>query len=146
MKKLITILLITVSIVSCEDKNEQHEKDIELIKSYLKENNITAESTNSGLHYTINTEGNGKNPTIDSWVKVSYRGKLLDESIFDEGITESYLTGYIQGWIEGLQYFSEGGSGTLFIPSRLGYGEMSKSSIPSNSVLIFDIELLAVEN
>ena len=55
------------------------------------------------------------------------------------------LSGVIQGWQEGIPLFKEGGSGILLIPSALGYGSQSVGSIPANSVLIFDINLIDVD-
>jgi FKBP-type peptidyl-prolyl cis-trans isomerase FkpA len=50
----------------------------------------------------------------------------------------------IKGWDEGIPMFKVGGKGKLLIPANLGYGENEQGSIPANSVLIFDIELLGV--
>ena len=55
------------------------------------------------------------------------------------------LSGVIQGWQEGIPLFKEGGSGILLIPSALGYGSQSVGTIPANSVLIFDINLIDVD-
>jgi len=54
------------------------------------------------------------------------------------------LSNVIQGWQEGIPLFNEGGSGILLIPSALGYGSQTVNSIPSNSVLIFEVTLLRV--
>lgn len=129
---------------SCKD---QSEKDLESIIDYLTENNIEAEATSTGLYYTINAEGTGTRPLITDDVTVDYKGYLIDGSIFDSsyerGTPATFpLSQVIVGWQEGIPLFKEGGSGTLYIPSRLGYGSSSPSAaIPRNSVLIFDIEL-----
>jgi FKBP-type peptidyl-prolyl cis-trans isomerase FkpA len=155
MKKLLfPLLILSLVFASCSDDDdkvaEQLEKDIELIEQYLVDSNLTAQSTASGLYYIMEEEGTGNKPDVFSYVTVSYTGKLLDGSIFDEGEVSDYpLYVYVEGWQEGVQLFKEGGKGTLFIPSKLGYGSAARISsndtIPSNSVLIFDFSLDKVE-
>jgi FKBP-type peptidyl-prolyl cis-trans isomerase FkpA len=145
MKKIVFLLAMIVSFVSCDETQKQLEKDIEIIENYLKNNDIEAESTGSGLFYVIKRQGSGEAPSEYSWVKVRYEGRLLDNGVlFDKGTTENYLVNYIKGWREGIQLFNEGGEGTLYVPSKLGYGDEQQGSIPPNSVLIFEIELLEV--
>jgi FKBP-type peptidyl-prolyl cis-trans isomerase 2 len=52
----------------------------------------------------------------------------------------------IPGWDIGLTYFGKGGSGTLYIPSYLGYGKSGKNNIKPDEDLIFDIEIVDVKN
>ena len=151
MKKLFFLLVISVFIfVACEEDDsaaEQLKKDIELIEEYLLDNGLVAESTESGLHYIIEEEGTGDYPNLYSFVTVGYTGKLLNDDIFNEGTLSDYpLCDLIEGWREGMQLFREGGYGTLFIPSGLGYGSTSKPNIPANSVLIFEVDLINVTN
>ena len=150
MKKLFFLLVIPVIVFSACDEDdlsydEQLAVDIEKIENYLLENNLSAESTESGLHYIIEEEGTGNYPSLNSYVKVNYTGKLLSGEVFDEGTIDYYpLYSLIEGWREGMQLFREGGYGTLFIPSGLGYGSTSNTNIPANSVLIFEVELNSV--
>ncbi len=151
MKKLFFLLVISVFIfAACEEDDpvaEQLKKDIELIEAYLIDSSLVAESTASGLHYIIEEEGIGNYPTLNSIVKVDYKGYLLNGDVFDEGVVNDYpLYRYIDGWQEGMQFFKEGGEGILLIPSGLGYGSDARSGIPANSVLIFEIELINVVN
>lgn len=147
MKKLIMIFAF-LSVISCSkndvDYDAKNDKDI---KAYLEKNNIDAEKSESGLYYIIEKQGSGDYPNRNSSVTVRYKGYFLDGKGFDkskdEGITFP-LTGVIPGWTEGLQYFKKGGSGKLFIPSKLGYGSNDYSTIPGGSVLIFDVKLLEV--
>lgn len=132
---------------SCSKQPTQYEKDIQLIRDYLSENNLAADSTPNGVYYIIDTTGNGTFPNSSSTVKAIYRGYLLDGSEFDSSngsAIEFSLNQVIQGWKEGIPKFDEGASGMLLIPSLYGYGTQSVGSIPPNSVLIFDITLVDV--
>lgn len=153
MNKTIFFLVFSlVVLAACNDDDNtlSYEKrlavDIDKIENYLIENDLTAESTESGLYYFIENEGTGSNPSIDSTVKISYTGKFLDNTTFDSGIIELELSQLILGFQEGIPLFKEGGNGKLFVPSALGYGIYSKNNIPGNSVLIFDIKLIEVSD
>jgi len=151
MKKLF-LILVTASFVfsSCKKKVSEEEQliiDTDIIEQYIQDNGLTALSTPSGLHYVITSQGTGNFPTAFADVNVRYTGKFTDNQVFDQssesGITFN-LQQVIQGWTEGIQLFSEGGEGILILPSKLAYGPDGNSSIPANSVLIFDVELLEI--
>ncbi len=151
MTSLVKLFFVFLAFcyVSCNKVGEDYlERDIQKIEQYLIDNNLTANKTESGLHYIINTEGTGIKPVKQSIVEVTYKGYFLDNTVFEEtpsGQTVSFrLDAVIKGWTEGLQYFREGGSGTLLIPSKLAYGNNPPSGIPANEVLIFDIGLVDV--
>jgi len=153
MKKLLFIFaVLSIVFISCDDETddltyeEQLAKDIELIQDYLNEKGLTATAGEDGLYYIIEEEGTGSTPTLDSTVKVSYIGKYLDDEIFGSGNSEAKLREFILGWQLGIPYFKEGGSGTLYLPSGLGYGKHGYGTIPKNKVLIFDIELIEVSD
>lgn len=144
---LFWVLFLGLAIVSCGDdelsSEAQLEKDIMKIEDYLLENNLMAESTASGLHYIIQVEGTGANPTINDKVKVNYKGYFLDGTVFDQnGPIEFPLANVILGWQEGIQLFKKGGKGVLLLPSGLAYGKNPPPGIPANAVLAFDVELL----
>ncbi len=149
MKKFLLLFLLSFIFSGCQKKKieEQSKTDNSIILKYIADHNLTASSTNSGIYYVINKIGNGVYPNSNSQVKVAYKGYFTDGSVFDQSENIGIIFGLqevIKGWTEGIPYFSEGGSGTLLIPSSLGYGSKGTSGIPENSVLIFDINLIAV--
>ncbi len=149
MKFIYFFLFVSIlSIASCgsDDEGDQLNTDIQLIEQYLLDNQLTAQKTESGLHYIVTNEGSGGHPTIQSTVKMRYTGYFLDGTIFDQAVgsnsIEYPLSVFIPGWIEGIPKFQKGGEGMLLIPSKLGYGDQPPPGIPPNSVLLFDIELI----
>jgi FKBP-type peptidyl-prolyl cis-trans isomerase FkpA len=151
MRYLTTFLtIISLAAFACKDDTlspeEQLQEDIRIIKQYLTDNNLTANSTASGLHYIITKEGVGGHPNAQSNVKVKYKGYLTDGTVFDQTAGSQtatfYLGGLIAGWQEGIPLLKKGGKGTFFLPSYLGYGPSGSGSIPPNTVLIFEIELV----
>lgn len=105
-------------------------------------------TTPSGLQYKVLKQGAGAAPMRTSAVKVAYEGRLIDGTVFDaskDTPAEFPLNRVIQGWTEGLQLMKPGAKYRFFIPAYLGYGEKGASStIPPNSTLIFDVELISV--
>lgn len=150
------ILLFLVGIFtlnSCsndeKDAEQQAELDEQTILDYLAANNIEATRHESGLYYVITKEGTGDQPNNYSTVEVFYKGFLINGNIFDQttsstGPYAGFLQDLIVGWQVGVPLLKEGGSGTFYIPSAMGYGPDGANSIPGNSVLIFDIDLITV--
>ena len=75
---------------------------------------------------------------------VNYKGYLLNKNVFDQSTkpVQFPLSNLIEGWKICIPLLQKGGKGTFFIPSQLGYGPSGTGSIPGNSVLVFEIELL----
>ncbi len=148
--KIACYLLLLLSGTACKKKKviDQANADENIITKYISEHNLTATATGSGLYYVISTQGTGVQPTINSFVTVNYKGALADGTVFDQNTSGSYSTGLskvIKGWQEGIPLFKKGGEGMLLVPSALGYGTTANGSIPANSVLIFEIELIDVK-
>lgn len=136
---------------SCGDdslsQEEQLAVDLELMQTYIAENNMDAQSTDSGLHYVVLSPGIGENrPTASSRVRVKYKGYFLDGRVFDQTADgdsiEFPLSGVINGWEEGLQLMKKNARYTFIIPSYLAYGTSGQGSVPGNTVLLFDVELM----
>jgi FKBP-type peptidyl-prolyl cis-trans isomerase len=48
------------------------------------------------------------------------------------------------GWQYGLPLIKPGGKILLYLPPSLGYGSSPVGTIPANSVLIFEVQLVSV--
>ena len=142
MRLLFIILLICPLFSSCD-------KDVKsTIEDYIEENNLQAESTADGLYYVIEEPGSEEKPNLSNDVTIHYVGQLTNGNVFDSSYargepSDFFLGGnLIKGWKIGIPLFGKGGKGKLIIPPSLGYGSLSQPGIPSNSVLVFDIELI----
>lgn len=152
MKK-IKILFITLLIVGCGKDDgesisaqEQFEIDVEVIDSFLEENDIQADIHPSGIRYVTSVSGGGISPSSTDNVTVKYKGLLLNGTVFDQSSSATFnLTGLIPAWQIMIPEMNVGGKITMYAPSGYCYGTRgSGSSIPPNTNLIFEVELLDV--
>jgi FKBP-type peptidyl-prolyl cis-trans isomerase len=106
----------------------------------------------SGLQYKILVEGSGPKPTAADSVVCNYRGMLINNTEFDSsyerGQPATFQVGQvIKGWTEALQLMPVGSKWQLFIPPDLAYGQRGNGQdIGPNATLIFEVELLSIEN
>jgi len=104
-------------------------------------------TTPSGLCYKVIHQGVQRFPNVNSVVLVSYKGTLIDGSVFDStatgATTQISLSSAIQGWKEGITKMQNGGNYIFYIPSKLGYDTTStNAAIPPHSVLKFNVHLI----
>ena len=95
-------------------------------------------------------QGDGVRPKPGQRVRVHYTGTLLDGTKFDSSIDRGEpavfgLDQVIKGWTEGVGMMPVGAKYRLWVPAALGYGDRGAGTIPPNSTLVFDVELLGVE-
>lgn len=96
------------------------------------------------------TEGTGAEAKAGDKITVHYKGTIATsgvkiDSSYDRGEPATFaLSGLIQGWQDGIPGMKVGGKRRLVIPSELGYGSQGSSSVPPNTDLVFEIELIAV--
>jgi len=137
-----------LSVFGCK-REDQSAIDDQKIVAHIAENPPlqNATKTPSGLYYHISDSGSADHPGITQTVVVYYTGTLLDGTPFDgvnppDAPLSLPLAYTILGWQEGIPFLGRGGRGTLLIPSELGYGDRRTGSIPANSVLKFEVELV----
>ena len=146
-----THLLLFASLLfllpACRDNTCSPEDDQDTIEDYLDDNGLTAQKTDSGLHYIIKRPGVGnQNPGFNSRVKARYTGYFTNGVIFDQSgptAAEFNLANTIAGWREGIPLVKKDGEIQLFIPSDLAYGTQRVGGVQDSecSVIIFDVVL-----
>lgn len=123
--------------------------EIQALKDTLAIHNIMATEHCSGLYYAIDNPGTGAVPTACSYVAVKYKGTFSNGTVFDSTKTGEAislpLSGVIRGWTNGIPQIKPGGKIRLYIPPSLGYGKDDYRDIPGNSILFFEVELVAVQ-
>lgn len=166
------IASLTVAIVACEQTEDvyQDRKTSENkaeIRNYLKANQLTADSTKSGLYYIIkNTNATAQKPLVGDEVSFRYTAKRLDGTIVDSsqvGVDDIFIRSYSSRDVPGLMAYRfnpvpsfeellatplekvrEGDKITLFVPWSLrGTGDVSLLA-PLYIPIRYDIEILKV--
>jgi FKBP-type peptidyl-prolyl cis-trans isomerase FkpA len=99
-----------------------------------------------GFLYQIMNTGNFVYPTTADTITVTYQGKLMNNTIFDQFLSPVpfVLNQLILGWQYALPLIGEGGQIRFIVPASLAYGCQSVDSIPSNSPLAFTVNLISV--
>ncbi len=104
-----------------------------------------------GVQYKVLKAGDGNSPGPTDTVKVHYTGKLTNGETFDSSVERGQPATFrvnqvIQGWQIAIQKMKVGSKWMIYIPSDLAYGERgSQGAIGPNEVLVFEVELLAIE-
>ncbi len=130
---------------------KRHELDDYLIDTFLAANSLTAIKDPSRVRYIVTQQGTGTDPiSNNSTISVNYTGRFLNGTSFDktDGTPLSFeLLSTIAGW-QILKNFKAGTKVRIFVPSDLGYGTSGSSTgtIPPNTNLDFDIEIVSVKN
>lgn len=131
---LVCLLILTIILGSCSDNSTT----------------IVPDTTN--LIITDLTVGTGAEAVNGKTVTVHYVGTLTNGQKFDSsrdrGKPFSFHLGaneVIQGWEQGIPKMRVGGLRKLVIPPSLGYGNRVIGTIPANSTLIFEVELLSIQ-
>lgn len=131
---------------------EKNKKEMEtfLAENKKKEGVVTLPS---GLQYKVLKEGTGKTPKDTDWVRVNFRGTLIDGTVFEDthknfGQPVAFaVKGMFPGWAEALKLMKEGAKWQLFIPSDLAFGERGSGTlIGPNASLIIEVELISVQD
>lgn len=119
--------------------------------------NVYEEYSNAESPLFIDTfVSNGQEAKQGDTVAIIYKGYLINGQLFDESrpnesgqlqpfIYEVGSGQVISGWEATIPGMTVGSSRRLVIPSQFGYGPTGQGSIPPDSMLIFDVELVAIQ-
>lgn len=113
----------------------------------------------TALTKTDTVVGTGAIAAVGNTITVHYSGYLYNSTLPDfkgakfDGTTSAggpatfaLASGsLIEGWVQGVPGMKVGGKRTIVFPASLGYGAAGQGSIPGNTGLVFDIELVAVK-
>lgn len=109
----------------------------------------------SGVQYKVIREGTGRKPLPSDLIMCRYRGTLLDGAAFeDRSDSRTYKSVYVSALVpEGLKdavlKMPAGSKWEIFIPSKLGFGEMGESHmlvrVMPNATLIYEMELIGIK-
>ncbi|RKH10858.1 FKBP-type peptidyl-prolyl cis-trans isomerase [Corallococcus praedator] len=147
-----SLLLCTVlALAGCGDSSSGDPAKVSYADS-LGVDLAAMNKSDSGLYTQDLTVGTGAEASAGKVVQVHYSGWLPDGTLFDSSIPRNQPFAFnlgqgrvIEGWDEGVAGMRVGGKRKLVIPSDLGYGGSgSPPVIPGDSVLVFDVQLLAV--
>ncbi len=153
-----SILVFEVEISNVAEPVDQAAIDDKLLQDYFKEKNIQPTKTKSGLYYMVSRKGAGPNAKPGKKVTMNYTGKTLNGTVFDSNTDPQFkhvqpfsftlgMGQVIPGWDEGVQLLQIGSKATFFIPSGLAYGPRAAGpNIPANTVLLFDVEVVGIDN
>ncbi len=147
---VILLLLVAVAIPACSQKEAKPVQE----QSTEPKASSEAVTTASGLSYTDMVKGTGAAPTSGKNVTVHYTGVLENGTKFDSSVDRGQPFVFrigagevIPGWDEGVISMKVGGKRKLVIRPNLAYGSAGAGGVvPPNATLIFEVELLDVEN
>lgn len=148
--ELMLLLALGLSINACDSADPEPDIDPnQPMPRVVAEADYTV--TDSGLKYFDFAVGDGVVADSGNQLVVDYQGWLTTGELFDSSILRGRpftfvlgVSNVIEGWQEGLEGMQVGGQRQLVIPPNLGYGPRANGSIPANSTLVFEVELLNV--
>jgi FKBP-type peptidyl-prolyl cis-trans isomerase FkpA len=136
-----------------EAAKAESDKNLKAGQEFLAENakKEGVKVTESGIQYEVLKEGTGAHPKATDTVKVHYKGTFINGDVFDSSYDRNEpavfpLDRVIKGWTEGVQLMTVGSKYRFVLPADMAYGPVgSPPRIPGNSVLVFEVELLDIE-
>ena len=151
MKRFLTLMSLLVLVGCVQDS--PNVKQIANLKFFIE--NQEQEGINvveKGLHYAVLNYGdmNSKSPELSDTITAHFHGTLTDGTVFWSSVDSNEpLTIELSKLIEGCQKIMSlmkiNDKWRVYIDPSLAYGDEGRPGIPSNSILIFDIELLDIQ-
>jgi FKBP-type peptidyl-prolyl cis-trans isomerase FklB len=129
--------------------DENQAKSEEFLAANVNKTGIVA--LPSGIQYRVIEEGDGSRPSMESTVKVHYRGSKINghefDSSFARGVPEEFTVNTVlKGWQEVLPLMKTGATWQVFVPPELAFGARGNPPVGPNEALIFDLKLVEIVN
>ncbi|MES2776425.1 MAG: FKBP-type peptidyl-prolyl cis-trans isomerase [Bacteroidota bacterium] len=141
-----------------KEETAELKKESSNLEKYLQEKGIKAIKTPKGAFVVVTEPGTGMVADSGKQVSVLYHGTTKEGKPFDStkdsafghvGKPYEFVIGrdpVVEGWVECLPYFKQGGKGQFYIPAMLAYKNQAKSeALQAYTDLIFDIEVVSVK-
>lgn len=148
MKHLIPLFIALALTTSCKTYSDEDKKNFDKeITAYIEKNNLDCEKSSSGMYYKIIEQGDGDPIQFKDHVYFTYKGEFLDGEVFDEQKepVDFNVDQLIGAWKEIMLKLNVGGKAFLIAPPHLGYGTHDLEDIPANSILVYNMEVTAIE-
>lgn len=136
-----------------EKRKALRRQEDSLVKAYANENHF--KDIHKGIYYTVNRKGNGLKPKKNQTVQILYKGRRIDNSLFDSCtdpanpcVFEVGKDQIARGIDIMVQEMNEGDQITAVFPSPLVFGDKGDAvlNIPPFTPVVYEIELLRVED
>ncbi len=147
------ILLFSVLVIACSSNDEVFGPEPDQINNYIKTKKLTVtDSSTAGLKF-IMVKANPSGAVLKSGqsIVVNYTGKFIAgkklDNVFDSG-NFAFILGarqVVDGFDKGIAKMRVGEKATLIFLSSLGYGANGQGSIPANTPLLFEIEVVSAK-
>jgi FKBP-type peptidyl-prolyl cis-trans isomerase FkpA len=145
---ILTYLFMSAFLLGCQTYSEADKDSFDKeIKSYLSKKGISCIQSNSGLYYKIINPGIGDFIRYQDSIQFTYKASLLSGEIVDEEkeLVQFAVKDLIAAWKEIALELKPGAEVFMVAPPQLAYGEYKLDSIPENSILQFEMKILAVK-
>lgn len=152
MKRFFTLVISLIVLTGCV-QDSPNVKQIANMKFFIE--NQAQEGINvieKGLHYAVLNSGdiNSKSPELSDTITAHFHGTLTDGTVFWSSVESNepltiQLSGLIVGCQKVISLMKINDKWRVYIDPSMAYGDEGRPGIPSNSILVFDIELLDIQ-
>ncbi len=149
MKNFLTLFSLFI-LISCV-QDSPNVKQIENMQFFIdNKKNVEVVEIEPGLQYSVINQGDasGSNPELNQTITAHFHGTLTNGEVFwsslDTEPLEIELSKLIIGCQKAISLMKKGDKWMVYIDPTMAYGEEGRPGIPSNSILIFEIELLEI--
>ena len=152
MKRFCTLVISLIVLTGCV-QDSPNVKQIANMKFFIE--NQAQEGINvieKGLHYAVLNSGDisSKSPELSDTITAHFHGTLTDGTVFWSSVESNepltiQLSGLIEGCQKAISLMKVNDKWRVYIDPSMAYGDEGRPGIPSNSILVFDIELLDIQ-